>query len=73
MPIENKDPAVLLTVQEAAKILRVIPRRVLQFIKEGRLKAKKAGRQWFIVRSDLMAFKKIKRKSGNKTGLPRTP
>lgn len=73
MPIKFEEPTELLTVQEAAKILGVIPRRILQFIKEGRLPANKVGRPWFIVRSDLDAFKKISRPSGNQTGLPRTP
>ena len=73
MPLDIKEPTELLTVQEAAKVLGVIPRRVLQFIKEERLPANKVGRHWFIVRSDLETFKKVSRPSGNKTGLPRTP
>lgn len=73
MPLEIEKPDDLLTAQEAAKALKVIPRRVLQFIKEGRLTATKLGRSWFIKRSDLAAFKKVSRPSGNLTGLPRTP
>ncbi|NIN00531.1 MAG: helix-turn-helix domain-containing protein [candidate division Zixibacteria bacterium] len=71
MPVEIKEPVELLTVQECAEELGVIPRRVLQFIEEGRLPANKIGRPWFIRREDLEAFKKIPRKPGNLTGKSR--
>jgi excisionase family DNA binding protein len=71
MPLEIKKPDELLTVQEAAKILKVIPRRVRQFIQEGRLPANKIGRPWFIKRTDLEAFKRVKRPTGNLTGKSR--
>lgn len=73
MPLKGGKPNEYMTSQEVAKIVGVIPRRVLQFIKEGRLVAVKMGRQWFIKRSDLTAFMKVRRPSGNLTGLPRTP
>ena len=73
MPLEIDKPDELLTSQEAAKYLGVIPRRVLQFIQEGRLPATKIGRPWFIKRSDLEAFAAVERPSGNLTGKPRTP
>jgi len=71
MPLEVNEPAEFLTSKEAANILGVIPRRVLQFIKEGRLPATKIGRPWFIKRSDLEEFMRIERPSGNLSGKPR--
>lgn len=41
------------TCAEAAKILGVIPRRVIQLIDEGKLKAEKIGYMWMIHVDDL--------------------
>ena len=72
MPLEINEPAELLTTKEVAKIIGVIPRRVLQYIKEGRLEANKIGRPWFIRRSALDKFLATDvRKPGNLTGRPR--
>jgi excisionase family DNA binding protein len=38
----------MLTVKQAAATLGVSPRRVLQYISEGRLEARKHGRDWDI-------------------------
>jgi len=60
-----------LTTNECAAFLGVKQRRVLQFIEEGRLKATKIGRPWFVKRSHLEKFDTIERKPGNLTGKPR--
>lgn len=46
----------LLTVESAAGELQVHPKTVLRFIREGRLKAAKVGRQYRISRDALSAF-----------------
>lgn len=46
-----------LTTAQAAKELGVSTRRVRQYIEEGRLKAKKAGRDYLISSRSLAAFK----------------
>ena len=46
-----------LTTEQAARELGVSTRRVRQYIEEGRLKAKKAGRDYLISSRSLAAFK----------------
>lgn len=46
----------LLTVDAAAKMLHLHPKTVLRFIRDGRLKASKVGKQYRILRSDLRAL-----------------
>lgn len=53
-----------LTVDEVAKMLRLTPRRVRDFLLKGRLSAMVIGRTWFIQRKDVLAFSGIKRKPG---------
>jgi excisionase family DNA binding protein len=43
----------LLTVDDVARILGFHPRTVRRYIREGRLKAKKLGKQWRILQEDL--------------------
>ncbi len=43
----------LLTVDRVAEMVRLHPRTVRRFIREGRLGAKKIGKQWRVRRSDL--------------------
>ena len=45
----------LLTIEEAAKILRVSTRSIVRYIESGRLKASKLG-VWRIKQSDLSSF-----------------
>ena len=52
-----------LTTQQAGKLLGVTSQRVLALIREGRLPAIKAGRDWLIARQDLEKFEK--RPQGN--------
>lgn len=46
----------VLTVEQFAERLKLHPKTVLRFIREGRLRAVKVGRSWRILRSDLEAF-----------------
>jgi excisionase family DNA binding protein len=45
-----------LTVDVAAALLQLHPKTVLRFIREGRLRARKVGKQYRVLRSDLNAF-----------------
>lgn len=60
-----------LTTKEAAEILGISPTRVAFLIREGRLKAEKAGNTWLILRSEVMLFSRRPRPSGWKKGRPR--
>lgn len=46
----------LLTVEATAELLHLHPKTVLRFIRSGRLKATKVGKQYRILRSDLDAL-----------------
>lgn len=61
----------LLTVPQAAEHLGVTPCRVIQLIRAGTLRAKKAGRDWRIVRRDVEARAADKPKSGRPRGRPK--
>ena len=53
-----------LTVREAADEEGVTPKRIREFINDGRLDAYKRANVWFIRRESWEAFKKIPRKDG---------
>lgn len=53
-----------MTVNEAAKTLKISPARVRHFIGKGRLKATQHGPMWIIEPSDLSSFQRIKRPTG---------
>jgi len=44
------------TVEQFAERLKLHPKTVLRFIREGRVRAVKVGRSWRILRSELEAF-----------------
>lgn len=46
----------MVTVEGAADELQLHPKTVLRFIRDGRLKASKVGKQYRILRSDLRSF-----------------
>ena len=46
----------LYTVKEAATILKVSERAILDWLRSGRLRGSKAGKAWRIRQSDLEAF-----------------
>lgn len=52
------------TPEEAAAMLGVTPERVMVFCREGRLAARKLGRDWIISTTSIRAFGKVKRKPG---------
>jgi excisionase family DNA binding protein len=56
-----------LTTKEAAAILGCTAERVVQFISEGRLLAAKRGRDYLILRDELLRFAAIPRR---RTGRP---
>jgi hypothetical protein len=53
---------------EAAEILGVSPERAAQFCREGRLAARKIGRDWVIVRAAAEELARIPRPSGQRLG-----
>jgi excisionase family DNA binding protein len=55
-----------LTTNEAAAVLQVTRRRVLELIKLGTLRAEKFGRDWQIDPLSLEAYKNSPRKAGRK-------
>lgn len=55
----------MLTVDEAAVQLGVLPHRVRVFLRDGRIKAVKKGRDWDIDPRSLKAFAAKERKAGN--------
>ena len=57
-----------LTVTETAEKLDVSPRRIRQFISEGRLQAKKIGKQYIISKASLGKFIDKPRKVGRPAG-----
>lgn len=54
------------TSNEAAEIANVTPGRIRQLLVEGRLKAKRLGRDWFIKRESIEAYAQSNRKPGPK-------
>ncbi len=53
-----------ITVEEAAEMLKLTPRRVRNFLLSGRLAAMRVGRTWFIQRKDVLDFSLIQRTPG---------
>lgn len=57
-----------MTTQEAAEALGVTRSLVLRFIRDGRLKSEKHGRDHWITPEELARFKALERKAGRKVG-----
>jgi excisionase family DNA binding protein len=55
MEITNDRPSRVITVADAAHLLKVSPRRVRALIQAGRLPAERIGRDWLIKAIDLWA------------------
>jgi excisionase family DNA binding protein len=55
----------IISVKQAAEILGVSPRRVRQFIQEGRLKSSKVGGHHFLQELEVRKFAQIERRDGN--------
>ena len=58
----------LLTSRQAAAILGVSTERVMQFIRDGRLEARKEGRDWFISKRGVVRLARTKRPPGRPVG-----
>lgn len=56
------------TPADAAKTLGLTEERVLQFCRQGRLLARKMGRDWVILTASVAAFSKAKRPTGVHSG-----
>jgi len=56
------------TPEEVAGILKVNPKTVLRWIREGKLKAVKAGRLWRVREEDLEAFLSPEEEAGGQQG-----
>jgi excisionase family DNA binding protein len=50
------DDGSILTVEEAAKIIKVSPKTVRDWLRSGQLRGLKAGKQWRILRQDLESY-----------------
>lgn len=58
----------IISVAEACEILGVTPARVNQFLRDGRIKAKKLGRDWAIDRASVEALAEQDRPTGRPKG-----
>ena len=63
----------ILNVEEAAEILDLHPSRVRVFCEAGRLPARKIGKGWALLLSDVQAFKRQERKTGRPPRWPMSP
>jgi excisionase family DNA binding protein len=60
-PVNTDPPQRLLTIKDAADILRVSDKSVRRWIDAGDLVAHRIGRQWRVSQGDLEAFIKLRR------------
>ena len=56
--------AAILSTTEAAAILNLSEKRVLDFVHAGRIEGKQLKREWALSRASVMAFKRKPRKEG---------
>ncbi len=63
----------ILNVEEAAEILGLNPSRVRVFCETERLPARKIGKGWALLLSDVQAFKQLERKTGRPPRWPVAP
>ena len=63
----------ILNVEEAAEVLKLHPSRVRLFCDTGRLPARKIGKGWALLLSDVQAFKRQERKTGRPPRWPMPP
>ena len=55
MPIKFSDKE-LYSVRELEKILPITPLTIREYIRKGKIKGKKIGKSWFVLKQDLEAF-----------------
>jgi excisionase family DNA binding protein len=56
--VENKDPMVVMTTQEACHYLRISRPTYLKYIYVGKIKGVKVGKGWKVLKSELDRFLK---------------
>ena len=71
--IDDEVDVELFTLLGAGQELRVTPMRVLQLIREHQLKALRIGRDWFVLKQDLQAFKKVRSRFGGRLPMVEFP
>ncbi|GAI72696.1 unnamed protein product [marine sediment metagenome] len=57
MPIKF-DGKKLYSIRELAKILPVTPLTIRKYIREGKIKGHKIGKNWYVIKEDLEVFLK---------------
>ena len=57
-PTESNEPEKLLTVEEVAALLGVHPQTVYDMARSGAIKARKIGRVWRFLPSDVSAYQR---------------
>jgi len=60
-----------MTTVQASTYLGISPTRIAKLIRDGRLKAEKAGNTWLILKTDVEEFSRVPRPEGWKKGKPR--
>ncbi|MBA7487294.1 hypothetical protein ES707_22857 [subsurface metagenome] len=55
LPIKFDDKK-LYSIRELAKILPVTPLTIRKYIREGKIKGHKIGKNWYVIKEDLEAF-----------------
>ena len=55
LPIKFDDKK-LYSIRELAKILPVTPLTIRKYIREGKIKGRKIGKNWYVIKEDLEAF-----------------
>jgi len=55
MPIKFSDTK-LYSVKELEKILPITPLTIREYIRKGKIKGRKIGKSWYVLKSDLEAF-----------------
>ena len=55
MPIKFSDTK-LYSVKELQKILPITPLTIREYIRKGKIKGKKIGKNWYVKKQDLEAF-----------------
>lgn len=69
--MSDRLPEDVLTLAEAARILRVDPSRLRRLAARGVLHATKFGKTWVTTKRDLDAFAQVERPAGYPRGRPR--
>ena len=55
MPIKFKDSK-LYSIRDLEKILPITPLTIRKYIREGKIKGRKIGKNWYVIKEDLEVF-----------------